>query len=1346
MRLFRKLFLAAALLALPPHGMCRAAEADADAGGEPWAAFAGMEEERQGQTLELRDELIPAHLAFLSALEKAVAELPALSGDPGRSLLAWARVEYLLETAFRLLESTGEYESFLKATASLAPERFEAPPEAALDGDGDDADPDGGLRYAAADGRPLTVRAGENGLFLVDAETGEKAENPDSAVAVPAEQQPAADDAPVNLIRARAAWLRARAFMRTGRTEEARTEADALGALRDWAVVGPLDAASEDHAYINYGIDDVYASFDAGTAYRGRNGPVSWKPFSSRDPLGRIVPGSMFRGGGRKTALFIALVHSPADQPAVVRFGSTASAIVFVNHASVRHTSASGEVDPDQEAADVWMRRGWNAVLVRTSSPTENWAFTLRLTAPDGRPFRGSVLRPDPDNLAAMLAQTRAAAARSAMERLYRAGGDPEAGGVSILSEWLEQHPDDARGHFYLGSFLVARRMMEGAERFDRELVFGRALERSRRDPFFTLMAARSIDSGVDGPDREENLRLVLLRSVADQGSAAALADIGRLYLDVMRQPRRADEYADMALSVNPMSLRAGILDYDIAMAMGWNPIAGTMLSSLVNRHPSSTAVRLRLGRAALRDGRHRQALTAFHAVLAADAGNREALDGAVLSLGMLGQTSAAVDLLAGHIARFPYDFTARIALAKLYRTLGRDGDAGLVALDALGIAPDDPEALAIREDLRRETWAENRSEPEDRQDDHRPEIDLSPSVPPPANGWEYLYFQIEDRMDAGGAILRNVSFAVRIYSARAARMIRHLELLLDSELEESVIKRLDVIGTDGSRRRVTPSAPSGAGGAEGAGDPPGGETVRLLLPPLQPGMAIEAEVEIRRDREAFLGEYFGHIAPLAQLAPVRLSRYMFIAPRDRKAYFKPVNGAPEAMVVTSADGGTVTRIWEMSNLPAFVPEPWSPGEGDLVPCIQASSFGDWDEFARWYWRLIGAQYHAPPELRLLARRMADGGGSPMDRLDRAAAWISRNIGRRPWEYGPYAFRPVNARSILSRLSADAKDRTLLLCLLAREYGLEAWPVLARLHGDRENVSGSGSLSLPLLDHFNYSLALVRSSPGGDVFLDASNPRRPPGVMPARLFGSPGLAVSPSGAEILDIPDGGVAACEWREEAEMVVDRDGGVLWEEKLSAIGRAAENLRALFVSETDDADEWTAFLKSIGADPSAAGGEFRDVPAEPSRADWAGRARLRGFATVEDGAAVLTVPTLPGADRRRDGHNDYPLSLEEIARTGERRQDAILPHGFRLSRRLTIRHPDDWRLANPVEPFSRTYPFGTVSLAGGAEQGAVRLEFTVEVPGHRVAARDFPAFREMAATLNRWICPELVWSLSE
>lgn len=1297
-----------------------------------WSEFAGTREELDGQTLELRDELISAHMSYMTALQKALDEVEKLGLDDPRHPLAWARTEYLLETCFRLLESTGEYDAFLKATTSLRPVQMQAPREISLDADlGLDSDAEGGLQYFTAGGESLVPVSTDKGLVLIDAQTRRTIASNEGVVAKPRRAGTLVDGTYVPLIRARAAWLRALALERVGKAAEAGAEVAPLGLIRDWAVLGPLEGVSESYSYVNYGMNEVYGAMDVAVNYPGKSGPVRWRPFTTVDPLGRLFPGAVYRGDGTKSMYALALVHSPDNQPAVMRFGSNASAMVCVNHIAARRARYSGQPDPDQEAFNIWLRRGWNAVLIRTSSSSDDWGLAARITSPDGTPFSGYVAKPDYANLSTILAEVRKAATRSQMERFYDYGAPVDMGGVSVLSQWFSAYPGDARSNFYLASFLVAKRMMEGPERFDRELIFRRAIDNSGGDPFFTLMAARSVDSGMDGPDREENLRLVLLRSVADKGSAAALADIGRLYLDVMRQPRRADECADMALSVNPMSLRAGVLDYDVAVDMRWEPVAKTLLDNLVRRHPSAGAARLRLGRASLANGKYRQALSEFHAILGRDATNHEALDGAVVALGMLGQTSAAVDLLLGHIEKFPYDFPVRLKLVELYRTLGRDEEARTILTAALAMAPDDPKAIAMRRDLDREIYAEGKAESEPEIVSHRQELDLTSSTQQPQNGWEYLYFQVEDRMDRGGAIDRTVSFALKIYTQRAARMLRHLGFWLEKDLESGSITRLDIIQPSGEREPFT--TPVDAGGD--------GRNLRFYLPPLRSGNTVEVEVRIRRERILFLGDYFGHIAPLSQQAPVRLSRYMFTSPRDTRVFFRATNGAPEAMEVRSPDGREITRIWEMTELPAFIPEPYSLGQDDLVPCVQVSSFGDWNEFGRWYWRLIGVQYHAPPELRLLAMRMGQADPVPMAKLDTAATWIAKNIGHREWEYGPYAFRPVNARSVLSRLSADGKDRTLLLCLLAREYGLEAWPVLARLRNRRFAPIGSSDLSLPLLDHFNHSLAWVESARGDGIYMDASNPYRPSAVIPSQLFGSPGVVVAPDGAKIVTIPDDGVAACDWRENAEIVVDGDGNVFWDEEVTGVGTAAEMLRTRFQNQDAQSDAWSAFLVSIGAAPNAVSDSFVDAQ-PPASAGWSGRARLSRYATVEDGRVILAIPPIPGSLAATSGRLHFPLSLEDVVRQGEREQDLILPHGFRINRRISVQYPAGWHLVNLAESFTREYPFGSLTLTAEAGSGNLNLEFIVEVPGHVVAAADFPAFREMAALAERWSRPDLVW----
>ncbi|MDR1613007.1 MAG: DUF3857 domain-containing protein [Planctomycetota bacterium] len=1276
-----------------------------------WSGLAGWSEEIEAEDLELRDELVAAEMSYLAALDKAIAEASGLPDEDPRREVVWARIEYLVETAFRLLDQTGEYERFLKGTLPLAPERGNPLTAIRFEDGALERDPGGGLLFG-------------------DAESGREAlgDPPPGASARPVGESPRRAFE-LAMIKSRAAWLRARAFLRTGREKSATEEASGLGVIRDWLLLGPLDADMEvDSPAPDGGPGGELRTLSADASYPGKNGPVSWRAFASVDPLGRLYPEAVFGLDGDSTAYALALVRSPDDRPAALRFGSNGPATIRVNHGQVQDLLPDGLASPDQDAFDIRLRKGWNSIMVKTSSGGDGWRMVLRLTDPDGRPFPGKVAKAEAEDVPRILAEARRAADYSLLDRTHRPACLASLGGMTLLARHLIENPDDARAYFYLGSLLAAKRLMEGGGRFDRDELFRSAIELSGGDPFFLLMAARAAEMGVEGPDREENLRLALLRLAAGKGSAAALVDMGRLYLDVMRQPRRAGSYAARALAANPMSHRAGILEYDVARTRGWRPLANEHLERLRTRHPDAAPVRLRSGRAAMERGRYRQALSEFHALLEIDAGNREALSGAADALIRLGQTSAAVDILARQLRRFPYDSSSRMKLAELYRGLGRTEEALEAISEELRIRPESPEALAMRREMLRE-----RQNPASDQAPRGavraplPEGGWQPLVEPPSEGWEFLYFQLEDKLRKNGVLDRNIAFAARIYTAAAASKVRHLGFALDSQFESGTILDITIVNPDGTRDKLSP--PAGKDGAD---------AVRFFLPPLLPGTVVEAELRIQRRRILFLGDYFGQIASLSHQVPVRFHRYIFIHPGDRRFFFRSMNGAPEALVLPDDDSEFITRVWEMENVPGFSREPSAPSQNQATPSVQMSSFANWDEFARWYWRLIGSQYRTPPELLLLAERAGGAEPFPMARLDRAAEWIAGNLGVRDLEFGVYAFRPIGVRAILSRRSADAKDRTLLLCLLAGAFGLRAWPVLAQPVDPESGHSGEGGLELPLLDHFSHSLAAVESGAGGDILLDASSPNRPPGVVPTTLFGASALRIAPDSAEPLVIPDSGVLGCEWSEESEITVDENGSVLWEQKVRGAGLAAEALRARFKNEATRENAWAELLAGMGAAVSAAACDFTDGEPSPAHALFFGRARIRGLAKTGGKRVTLRIPPLPGRTGSDADGDEFPLSLKMLAARGERSQPLLLPGVFRIVRRIGVSYPPEWRLENPPAASKTVLPFGTISLAVSESPGQLQCEFVFEVSRRTIQPREYSAFRKAAVGAGRWRRP--------
>lgn len=1115
-----------------------------------------------------------------------------------------------------------------------------------------------------------------------------------------------AQDGPdIAQIRARARWLGARLLERRGRADDARKRTEGLGFLRQWLLLGPLESEAEAEPEPP-APGQFYAALAANAPIRGKNGPAHWRMVTTDDALGRVMLQAYMRTPGAKGACLLTLVHVEEPQDAVLHFGAETPAVVWCNMRQGRFDAAGRAQDPDRCIMPVRLHSGWNTLAVHTVSRPHAWSFSLRITQPDGRPLDCRLPDMTAEEVLALAARTQGEEAPEQTQRIA-------LGAVSILEDWLAEHPDDPQGALYLAGCLFARGQGGEQARRRREEIFGRVLELTDFDPFATLMAARSIDSGMEGPDREENMRIVLLHRARSQGSAAALVDTGRLYLDIMRQPSRAAEFATLALQINPLSNRAKLLEYDIAAARGWWPAADRMLAEFLVRHPLALGGHVRAGARAVERGQYKRALEELHAVLALDAANRQALNGAVDALSRLGQTSAAVNLLSSHIRNFPYDMDMRLRLARLYADTGRTEQALQQLEQITAMAPDDAAAAALAASL---TKADAIDAQFSGMEVLRPRMmDLSPAAIAPDAGWEYLYYQTADVMHPDARFERTVSFCIRIYTAQAG----------------SIVRRLSGFG-DGMRLvRLVVTDPDGGAEELDVASLPEGE---VLLPPLPPGSMLEVVAKGVQRPNPWLEGYIGFVVPLAQRAPARLSQYIMIIPREMQIHTLPVNGAPRALVLDSMDGKSITRIWEMSNLPACADEPLAASQDVANPCVQVSSFADWDEFARWYWRLMGSQYYAPPELSRLAARIAGDAELPLDKLDRAAQWVARAISPRQWAAGMYAYRPLNVRSVLSRRAADSKDRALLLCLLAREYGLEAWPVFTR---SRDGVfGGADDIALPILDHFNYCTVLVAAQ-GGDVFLDAGNIWRNPGVPSSRTQGETGIVLRDGSAQKIVIPDDGALAASWEEQGELVLEANGSASWAVRVFGAGAAAEELRRRFGSDDSREERWQQQLAVQYSLPQSAGAEFSDDPAHPARAVFAARTALPEAAVLGNDRVMAAVPHAFAAD-------GPPAVLWGLARAGLRSRDIVLPHGFRMARTLDISWPAGWRLVTMPQPLERAYPFGNAVLRVQPRPGGMVLAYELQIPGHRIAAKDFDAVREFAALAQSWLALNLVWEV--
>ena len=208
----------------------------------------------------------------------------------------------------------------------------------------------------------------------------------------------------------------------------------------------------------------------------------------------------------------------------------------------------------------------------------------------------------------------------------------------------------------------------------------------------------------------------------------------------------------------------------------------------------------------------------------------------------------------------------------------------------------------------------------------------------------------------------------------------------------------------------------------------------------------------------------------------------------------------------------TEEHRWALKNLPAFADEPYMTTARDYVARLDFELTGEqWPNSP--YHDLTGTW--AKIDARLLAD--ADFGG----RLNEAAGQVTALAVQHPELADRVAAvraavlaavrydgtnrydAPEPLRKALAARRGTAADVNLLLIAALRAAGLPAQPLLL---STRDH--GRVSQEYPLLDRFNYVVALVPQPGGPDLLVDATEPLLPCGVLPERCLNGAGRLIA----------------------------------------------------------------------------------------------------------------------------------------------------------------------------------------------------------------------------------------------
>ena len=128
-------------------------------------------------------------------------------------------------------------------------------------------------------------------------------------------------------------------------------------------------------------------------------------------------------------------------------------------------------------------------------------------------------------------------------------------------------------------------------------------------------------------------------------------------------------------------------------------------------------------------------------------------------------------------------------------------------------------------------------------------------------------------------------------------------------------------------------------------------KVVSFSMPGVEDGAILDYSYAIEDVQPSMTGQYFENWTFASGQYPVKLSRIRITAPADMKIDTQ-IHNAPDLKPTVTEANGVKNYSWAMSELPDIDPEPMMPPVTSIVPWMQISTIGSWQDVSQWYWGL----------------------------------------------------------------------------------------------------------------------------------------------------------------------------------------------------------------------------------------------------------------------------------------------------------------------------------------------------------------------------------------------------------
>jgi hypothetical protein len=230
---------------------------------------------------------------------------------------------------------------------------------------------------------------------------------------------------------------------------------------------------------------------------------------------------------------------------------------------------------------------------------------------------------------------------------------------------------------------------------------------------------------------------------------------------------------------------------------------------------------------------------------------------------------------------------------------------------------------------------------------------------------------------------------------------------------------------------------------------------------------------------------------------------------------------------------------WVVKNVPAVKQEkempPWRGVAEQMVVSIipaggtQSKGFQNWGEMGSWQDGLARGRREVSPEIKQKVAELTASAPNMLEKMRAIAAFTQREIRYVAVELGIGGYQPHAAKEIFAHRYGDCKDKVTLASAMLSEIGVESYYII--INSERGAVTPGMPPQIGIFDHAILAVKIPEgvSDPslvgfihhdklGKLLAFDPTDEMTPFGQLRGALQANYGLLVTPSGGELVELP------------------------------------------------------------------------------------------------------------------------------------------------------------------------------------------------------------------------------------